>query len=172
MGRLEIIVLITTILVTAILISFILNKVFKQTKNEVKNLPKKESKQPVKEVEKQETEIVSEEQVENKAEVKAEEKVPEVSTALLDDLNEFKAYLKERITPSQIVEEAPKYSYDAPKLSQSRYDDILSQFDDDGNELEYNYRRPLDKVKSPDDLTTVDEKLKILMMIDFFNTKF
>lgn len=160
MTRLEIVILLVTIFVSVTLLAFFLDKIFK-TKVEKKSKeaktekPKEESKE-VKEEAKEELKLEKE---------VATEKVPEVSLALQDELNEFKDYLKTRITPAQVTKaEKIKHSYDVPNFS--RY----GNFDfDDLTDDEFPYKK---KQTQQGKYESLPDDVKMLLFTDFFDTKF
>ena len=160
MTKIEIIVLLITIFISVTLLCLFLDNLFK-TKS-----VKKEKKEEVK------SEKVAEEIKETVAEkteekeLKKIEKVPEVSIALQDELNEFKDYLKTRITPEMVSkEEKFKHSYDIPKVN--RYSDF--DFDDFSDMDDFPFKKPLKKGSAYEDLP---DDVKILLFTDFFDTKF
>ena len=165
MTKIEIIVLIITIFVSVTLLSFFLDKVFKikvekKEKKEEKKQEKhqEEVKEPVKEE-------VKEEKVEEKKQ-KASKSPPQISLALQDELNEFKNYLKARITPEIVSEdEKIKHSYDLPKLN--RFDDF--DFPKSDNMPEFPFKRQTTKESAYKELP---DDVKILLFTNFFDTKF
>lgn len=161
MTRLEIIILIITIFVSVTLLSLFLDKVFK-TKIEKKE--KKEEVKPQAEEKKEEPVV---EKVEEKKE-KKDEMTPEISLALQDELDEFKDYLKTRITPEIVTkEEKFRHPYDIPKVNRYndfKYDDFSNDLDDD-----FPFRKSKKKTSTYEDLP---DDVKILLFTDFFDNKF
>lgn len=111
---------------------------------------------------------VEETKPEQKPEAKEEEKAEEViqpkpiSLALQDELNEFKGYLKERITPEIVpLQERNNHSYNTPRVS-PRFEDFDRDFD-------LPFRKPKEKKNSYQDLP---DEVKILLFTNFFDTKF
>ena len=87
-------------------------------------------------------------------------------------MEEFKSYLKERITPTTEKSEPAKHSYDFPKLN---YDDFspndFNPFgqEDDDFDFETMSRRKKSLNSNIEDLPN---HIKILMMTNFFDDKF
>ena len=160
MGKTEIIILIITIVVSVSLLSIFLTKTLKQKSKT--NTAKKEEK----------TEIIKEETLEDKPKENQEKKEeiktvksPEISIALQNELDEFKDYLKSRVTKAPSDDGIILHPYDTPKLN-SAYDDFSNDFFDDN--FTPSYRRPT----KHENLEEQSNRIKILMHTDFFNTKF
>lgn len=164
MTKTEIIVLIIVIFISVTLLSFFLDKIFKTKSNKQEKVEKKEEKQEkpkeVREIEKEE--------VSEKKEVKQEKNTPHISLALQDELNEFKDYLKARITPEIVSdEEKIKHSYDLPKVNRNFDDFRFSAFDEEDDE--FPFRK---KTKKESAYESLPDDVKILLFTDFFDTKF
>lgn len=154
----QIILLVVVIFVSVYLLSLLV-------KYEVKN----KKKQPTKPKEKVEaTKEVEEVKEPPKEEKKPKEnvKTPPISIALLDELHEFQNYLKERITPETATEENSLHPYETPKFG--NFDDMQYQDFDEQEDFSYLKKRR-EKKTSIEDLPN---EIKILMMTDFFDTKF
>ena len=170
MDKIEIIVLLVTIFVSTFLLAKFLNKQtkIKKEKKEQKTVEEKTS------TNKEEGEKVEEKVAESAIETQ-KQTPPPISPALNDELEEFKAYLKTRITPENNEEfTSVQHSYETPKLNQIDYDDYLNNdfsklpYDDDFNFDEYGGRKKQSETK-PENLPN---SVKILMLSDFFDPKF
>ena len=167
MGKTEITFLIITICVSSFLLCIFLAKTLKQKPNK----EKKESAQQKQDENVSKDEQPKEEQVkdlvtnEKQFEAKLED-TPEVSIALQNELDEFKDYLKSRVTKAPNDNDHFLHPYDTPKLNSS-YDDLPSDFyNEDFSPHQFNRR---DRKENLEDQSN---KIKILMLTDFFNTKF
>ena len=81
-----------------------------------------------------------------------------------DELNEFKDYLKTRITPEIVPEEQKiKYSYNSPKINNNYQDYGTMPYDD------YLLRRKKESSTKYEDLPP---EVKMLLFTNFFDTKF
>ena len=159
MTKTEILVLIITIFVSVSVLSLFLDKVFKSKKEK----PKEEKKEQLKETKEESTE-------EKPKEKEKKYKAPEISIALQDELNEFKDYLKTRITPETVSQdERIKNSYDLTKFN-SNYKDFNfpSRFDDEDDD-EFPFRKRQKQSTTYEDLP---DDVKILLFTNFFDTKF
>lgn len=169
MAKEEIIILLITIFLSCGFFALFLNSLLKD-----KPSTKKEEKKPeqIKE-EVEEKQVISEapkEVVEEKNETidVVQEEIPEISQGMKDELEEFRAYLKERITPQESDEfGGARHAYSPPKFNPlDDYDD----FDDDFTR----YRRG--KRAKDNDINKEFEELsmemKMLLMSDIFDTKF
>lgn len=181
MAKYQIILLVVVILVTVYLLSLLI-------KYEVKKKPKasKKAKEPAKEkidktsAEKpQEKEIVVEKQEQISQQEKSA-KTPDISVALLDELHEFQNYLKERVTPEAQTEQKGLHPYDTPRFSalddsfanRRKNDYFYSNFDDLDDDFDDFPIRERRKESRQDTLENLPNEIKILMMTDFFDTKF
>lgn len=158
MAKLEILILIITIFISVTLLSLFLDKVFKT------KLEKKENKPDVTTTVEDKKELVVE-KVEEKKE-KKQEKVPQVSLALQDELNEFRDYLKARITPEMVTKEAKfNHPYDIPKVN--RFDNFYNE--DFSDMPDFPFRKELKNKTTYEELP---DDVKILLFTNFFDTKF
>ena len=81
-------------------------------------------------------------------------------------MDEFKDYLKSRVTKAPNEEDVFLHPYETPKLNSS-YDQLPDNFfNDDFDPMQY--KRP----QKRENLEEQSNKIKILMLTDFFNTKF
>ena len=159
MTKTEIVVLIITILVSVSVLSLFLDKLFKVKKEK----PQEEKKEQTQEVKEETTEEKPKEKEKTK-----KYKAPAVSIALQDELNEFKDYLKTRITPETVSkEDRIRNSYDMPRINRD-FDkfNLPPRFMDDDEEFPF---RKKQKTTSYDDLS---DEIKILLFTNFFDTKF
>ena len=168
MTKIEIIILIVVIFVSVTLLSLFLNKVLKdkttkKEKKEKKPQAVKEEKPEVIKEEKKEPIIEKEKGIK---ESKKKEKTPEISLALKNELDEFKDYLKTRITPEMVTEEEKiRHPYDMPKINRfnSFRDSDFPDLDD------FPYMKKENKRNKYEDLP---DEVKILLFTNFFDTKF
>ena len=182
MSRGEIIVLLITIFLSTGLLSLFLNNIFKEkvTKSQktakvdktTVTEEKKEVKEPVQD------KIEQKELLDSETEVKeASNVVPEVSQGLKDELEEFRAYLKERITPENVnANNEKKHPYTPPKLNHFADDDFSfdNAFNDD---FDLNYTPRANSMRSRSEnveteITNLSNDIKILLISNFFNPKF
>jgi len=160
MGKTEIVILIVTILVSVFLLSIFLTKTLKQKPKKAKE-NKVEEKVIEEKIEKSEPvkEQVKEKQLEEK-------KVQNVSIALQNELDEFKDYLKSRVTKAPNDDSIALHPYDTPKLNRSFDDFPQDFFDSDFSPPPYR------RSQKNEDLENLPNKIKALLLTDFFDTKF
>lgn len=169
MAKEEIIILLITIFLSCGFFALFLNSLLKDkpaTKKEEKNTDHKKEEQEEKQVV---TEAPKEVVEEKKEELDiVQEEVPEISQGMKDELEEFRAYLKERITPQEGDEfGGARHAYSPPKFNPlDDYDD----FDDDFTRYRRGKRaRGNDVNKEFEELSL---EMKMLLMSDIFDTKF
>lgn len=181
MAKNQIILLVAVILVSVYLLSLLIkyevkkkSKTFKNTKEFPKeNLTKSQDEKP-----QEKPELVQEKK--EQQEIQKLGKTPDISVALLDELHEFQNYLKERVTPETKNLEKNLHPYETPRFSAlddsfvrnkkdyyySNYDEFDDEFDDD---FSISDRQKTTRQSS---LENLPNEIKILMMTDFFDTKF
>ena len=187
MPRNEIIVLLVVIVLTASFISLYLNSVFKLKKSK----SKPEEKEPKQEVQKEEAPKQENIQKEEKKHEKEKLKTPQVSVALQDELEEFKTYLKSRISDTN---EPSIHPYEAPKVDRFRdssyipnferdfnrdfdfpdFDSPLSDdfFDDDFSRDFAGYSRNKKNTLNETKIENLPENIKIMLFSNLFDSKF
>ncbi|MBQ8431154.1 MAG: hypothetical protein IJX26_04390, partial [Clostridia bacterium] len=141
MSKTEILVLIAVIFVSVSLLSLFLNKLFKEKLEKPKKEKKEEESKPTKQVIEENQPAVSEVKEEIK-ENKQQAEVPPISVALQDEFNEFKNYLKSRVTAPTEMEIRSK-SNDKPKKYRRDNFELDDEFDnfDDFEDFRYGRRR-------------------------------
>lgn len=196
----EIVVLLIVILFSVTGVCLLLNSTLKNKpkKQEKKQEEPKQEKveetiEPIKEEPTEEIKEVKEEKHEKKEKTQA----PPISIALQDELDEFKNYLKSRISP-ETTDTPALHPYDTPKVNRfdsgaytpSKYkDDFKDDFDlpdfdkpynnfttfddefsKDFNDFEFSRRKT--KKKEDTSIQNLPDKVKIMLFTNFFDTKY
>lgn len=188
MAKNQIVLLVIVIVATVYLLSLLIKyEIKKKPKNTTKKVNKTEQLQEKYQSQSeklgtgdtQPKELVVKKDEQEKQNKQKTLKSPDISVALLDELHEFQNYLKQRVTPENKTADDELHPYDTPRFSAldnsfsrrksnfsySNYDD----FDDDFDDFPI---REKHKESRQNNLENLPNEIKILMMTDFFDTKF
>ena len=184
MAKNQIVLLVVVIIVYVYLLSLLVKyEIKKKPKNSTSKKLNQPQEKPQSQSEKsvedttQPKELVVEKQ--DKQDKQKSSKSPDISVALLDELHEFQNYLKQRVTPDTKSTDDVLHPYDTPRFSalddsfsRRKNDFAYSNYDDFDDDFDDFPIKENSKTSRQNTLENLPNEIKILMMTDFFDTKF